>query len=121
MRRAASGRVDEARAGALSNPDLAPVPPASRTWNLWHFAALWVAMSVCIPTYMLSAGMVASGLTWQQSLFAMVGFWATLAAGVATALAGLADPLPRFLFDGAWFSAGIVSFVLYAALARGRA
>ena len=38
---------------------------------------------------------------------------AALAAGVAVALAGLAHPAVRFLFDGAWFSAAIVSFGLY--------
>jgi NCS1 family nucleobase:cation symporter-1 len=58
-------------AGALSNRDLAPVPPAARTWNLWHFAALWVAISVCVPTYMLSAGMVAAGMSWEASLAAV--------------------------------------------------
>ena len=54
---------------ALSNADLGTRRPASkRTWGLWHFAALWVGMSVCIPTYMLAASMIASGLNWWQSL-----------------------------------------------------
>ncbi len=57
---------------SLVNPDLAPVPASGRTWGLWHFAALWVAMSVCIPTYMLSAGMVAAGMNWWQSLLAVL-------------------------------------------------
>ena len=34
------------------------------------------------------------------------------------ALAGLLHPSLRFLFDGAWFSAAIVAFVLYAVLMR---
>ena len=38
---------------------------------MWNFAALWVAMSVCIPTYMLAAGMVAAGMSWWQSLAAV--------------------------------------------------
>jgi NCS1 family nucleobase:cation symporter-1 len=58
--------------GALTNPDLAPVPPERRTWNLWHVASLWVGMSVCIPTYMLAAGMIAAGLNWWQSLLAVL-------------------------------------------------
>jgi len=41
-----------------------------------------------------------------------------LGAGVAVALAGLLHPRVRFLFDGAWFSAAIVSFVLYWWLMR---
>src|SRR5687767_10968499 len=52
----------------LSNADLAPTTPAQRTWGLWHYAALWVGMSVCIPTYMLAASMIAAGLNWWQSL-----------------------------------------------------
>jgi nucleobase:cation symporter-1, NCS1 family len=57
---------------SLINPDLAPVPPERRTWNVWHIASLWVGMSVCIPTYMLAAGMIAAGLNWWQSLVAVL-------------------------------------------------
>jgi NCS1 family nucleobase:cation symporter-1 len=57
---------------SLTNPDLAPVPAERRTWNLWHIASLWVGMSVCIPTYMLAAGMIAAGLNWWQSLLAVL-------------------------------------------------
>jgi NCS1 family nucleobase:cation symporter-1 len=57
---------------SLINPDLAPVAPERRTWNMWHIASLWVGMSVCIPTYMLAAGMIAAGLNWWQSLLAVL-------------------------------------------------
>jgi nucleobase:cation symporter-1, NCS1 family len=57
---------------SLINPDLAPVPAERRTWNMWHIASLWVGMSVCIPTYMLAAGMIAAGLNWWQSLLAVL-------------------------------------------------
>ena len=57
---------------SLLNSDLAPVPPERRTWNTWHIASLWVGMSVCIPTYMLAAGMIAAGLNWWQSLLAVL-------------------------------------------------
>ena len=30
----------------LSNPDIAPIPGARRTWNWWHYCALWIGMSV---------------------------------------------------------------------------
>jgi NCS1 family nucleobase:cation symporter-1 len=55
-------------ASHLINPDLAPTDLAHRTWNLWHVASLWVGMSVCIPTYMLAASMIESGMNWWQSL-----------------------------------------------------
>ena len=57
--------------GALVNEDLAPTPPEKRTWNLWHIASLWVGMSVCIPSYMLAAGMIQAGLSWRQALLAV--------------------------------------------------
>ncbi len=57
---------------ALVNADLAPTSLGQRTWNVWHIASLWVGMSVCIPTYMLAASMIDAGMTWWQSLVAIV-------------------------------------------------
>jgi NCS1 family nucleobase:cation symporter-1 len=53
---------------ALYNPDLAPVPPERRTWSTYNYASLWVAMSVCIPTYMLASGLIAGGMNWWQAV-----------------------------------------------------
>jgi NCS1 family nucleobase:cation symporter-1 len=50
------------------NADLAPVPAALRTWGTYEIAALWVGMAVCIPTYMLAAGLVAGGMSWWQAV-----------------------------------------------------
>src|SRR5246500_65578 len=52
----------------LYNEDLAPVPLARRTWGLYNYASLWVAMSVCIPTYMLASGLIAGGMSWKQAI-----------------------------------------------------
>ena len=60
---------DETRRSTLYNADLAPVPFGSRTWGLWNIAALWVGMAVCIPTYMLAAGLISAGMSWKQALF----------------------------------------------------
>lgn len=57
--------------GPLSNSDIAPVAINKRSWNMWHIAALWVGMSVCIPTYMLAASMIDAGMNWWQSLLAI--------------------------------------------------
>ena len=54
------------------NADLAPVPVERRTWNLWHFASLWVGLSVCIPTYMLAASLIQAGMTWWQALLTIL-------------------------------------------------
>src|SRR5215470_4060434 len=52
----------------LFNPDLAPVPPSRRNWTTYNFAALWISMAHCIPTYMLAGGLVAVGMNWWQAL-----------------------------------------------------
>ena len=52
----------------LINPDIAPTPEQGRTWSKWHLAALWIGMSVCIPTYMLAASMIEVGMSWWQSV-----------------------------------------------------
>ncbi len=53
----------------LWNEDLAPTPLEKRTWSMWHVAALWVGMAVCIPTYLLAADMVAKGMSIGQAVF----------------------------------------------------
>jgi NCS1 family nucleobase:cation symporter-1 len=52
----------------LYNEDLAPVSAERRTWGLYNYASLWVAMSVCIPTYMLASGLIAGGMSWWQAI-----------------------------------------------------
>ncbi len=52
----------------LYNKDLAPIPLERRSWGLYNYASLWVAMSVCIPTYMLASGLIAGGMSWWQAI-----------------------------------------------------
>ncbi len=52
----------------LFNADLAPVPAHRRDWTTYNFAALWISMAHCIPTYMLAGGLIASGMNWWQAL-----------------------------------------------------
>jgi len=47
--------------------DLAPVPASRRNWNTYAFAALWISMCHCIPTYTLAGGMIADGMNWWQA------------------------------------------------------
>jgi len=58
-----------ARNSSLYNEDLAPVPAERRNWTTYNYAALWVAMSVNIPTYMLASSMIAGGMNWKQAIF----------------------------------------------------
>ena len=42
----------------LFNGDLAPVPEKRRNWTTYNFAALWISMAHCIPTYTLAGGLI---------------------------------------------------------------
>src|SRR6187200_1889690 len=55
-------------ASPLYNEDLAPVPIARRTWTTYTYAALWISMAHCIPTYMLASGLISAGMSWRQAL-----------------------------------------------------
>ncbi|MFZ1055673.1 MAG: NCS1 family nucleobase:cation symporter-1 [Opitutaceae bacterium] len=52
----------------LANPDLLPVPALRRTWHVGSFAALWVSMSACVPTYMLASSLVGGGMNWWEAV-----------------------------------------------------
>lgn len=52
----------------LYNDDLAPVPQSRRKWGLLSFAALWISMSACIPTYMLASSLIGGGMNWWQAV-----------------------------------------------------
>jgi len=53
---------------SLYSEDLAPVPPGKRTWSTWNYAALWISMSLCIPTYMLASSLIGGGMSWWQAI-----------------------------------------------------
>lgn len=53
---------------SLYNDDLAPVPASKRKWGMLSFAALWISMSACIPTYMLASSLIGGGMNWWQAV-----------------------------------------------------
>jgi NCS1 family nucleobase:cation symporter-1 len=67
--RASALDAETVRTSSLYNEDLAPVPAQRRSWGTYNYAALWIAMSVNIPTYMLASGMIAGGMNWKQAIF----------------------------------------------------
>jgi nucleobase:cation symporter-1, NCS1 family len=67
--RAGSLAAETIRSSSLYNEDLAPISPERRTWGTYNYAALWISMSVNIPTYLLASGMIAGGMSWKQALF----------------------------------------------------
>ncbi len=52
----------------LYNADLAPVPMDKRKWRYGSFAALWISMSACIPTYMLASSLIGGGMNWWEAI-----------------------------------------------------
>jgi NCS1 family nucleobase:cation symporter-1 len=52
----------------LCNADLAPVPASRRKWGAASFAALWISMSACIPTYMLASSLIGGGMNWWEAV-----------------------------------------------------
>jgi NCS1 family nucleobase:cation symporter-1 len=69
----ADGRVELVDTAAIEksplyNHDLAPVAVAARRWTTYNYAALWISMAHCIPTYMLASGLMATGMNWWQAL-----------------------------------------------------
>ena len=73
----ADGRVElQSTAGIEASPlynhDLAPVPVARRNWTTYNYAALWISMAHCIPTYMLSSALIGNGMNWWQALITIL-------------------------------------------------
>ena len=63
---------DTRSADDLWNEDLAPTTAQTRTWDWKSYTALWVAMVVCVPTYMLAGGLVAEGMAWWQAVITVL-------------------------------------------------
>jgi NCS1 family nucleobase:cation symporter-1 len=88
----------------LSNPDIAPIPASRRTWNWWHYCALWIGMSVCITTYTLASGLIDSGMSWRQAMFTIfLGNCIVLVPMLLNAHAGTRYGIPFPVFARASF------------------
>ncbi|HET7538084.1 MAG TPA: cytosine permease, partial [Candidatus Didemnitutus sp.] len=97
----ALARVTQSR---LYNPDLAPVPAEKRRWRLGSFAALWISMSACIPTYMLASSLIGGGMNWSQAIGTIfLGNLIVLVPMVLNAHAGTRYGIPFPVFCRASF------------------
>lgn len=52
----------------LYSEDLAPISMSKRSWGTWNYAALWISMSLCIPTYMLASSLIEGGMNWWEAI-----------------------------------------------------
>jgi NCS1 family nucleobase:cation symporter-1 len=92
------------RSSSLYNEDLAPIPVSRRSWSTYNYAALWIAMSVNIPTYMLASAMIAGGMSWRQAIFTVfLGNVLVLAPMLLNAHAGAKYGIPFPVFARASF------------------
>ena len=76
-KRHGDGRVDlidasRIESSPLANKDLLPVPVSRRTWTTYNYAALWISMAHCIPTYYMASGLMTSGMNWWQALLTIL-------------------------------------------------
>src|SRR4051794_40751654 len=90
--------LEALRGSKLFNPDLAPVPASRRKWRAGSFAALWISMSACIPTYMLASSLVdtkSCGMNWWQAILTIfLGNLIVLVPMVLNAHAGTRYGIP---------------------------
>lgn len=64
-----AGQERGASGDALANEDLLPTTAAQRHWGWKDYAALWVGMVVCVPTYTMASSMLDQGFTWQMAVW----------------------------------------------------
>ncbi|MDR2771676.1 MAG: NCS1 family nucleobase:cation symporter-1 [Clostridiales Family XIII bacterium] len=59
--------TDAARAELIDskyyNKDLAPTSLSERNWSTYHISALWIGMSVCLPSFAMASSLVGLGLS----------------------------------------------------------
>ena len=106
---------------SLYNEDLAPVPASHRTWGTYNYASLWVAMSVCIPTYMLASGLIAGGMDWIQAIVTiLLGNLIVLIPMLLNAHAGTRYGIPFPVFVRASFASSFAIACSASATLRSR-
>jgi NCS1 family nucleobase:cation symporter-1 len=96
--------AETVRGSSLYNEDLAPIPSSNRSWGTYNYAALWIAMSVNIPTYLLASGMISGGMNWKQAIFTVfLGNVLVLVPMLLNAHAGAKYGIPFPVFARASF------------------
>src|SRR4026209_1274603 len=97
-------QLAELQDSKLFNAELAPVPAAERRWRVGSFAALWISMSACIPTYMLASPLIGGGMNWSQAIVTIfLGNLIVLIPMVLNAHAGTRYGIPFPVFCRASF------------------
>jgi nucleobase:cation symporter-1, NCS1 family len=89
---------------AMWNDDLRPCTLAEHSWPGSKFAALWIGMCLCLPTYSLASGMIALGMNWWESVLTiLIGSIAVMIAILLVSHAGTKFGIPYPVFARLWF------------------
>lgn len=97
-------QISQTHDSSLLNEDLAPIPKNKRTWGTWNYAALWISMSLCIPTYMLASSLIGGGMNWWQAILTIfIGNTIVLIPMILNGHAGAKYGIPFPVFARASF------------------
>ncbi len=93
-----------AQNASMWNEDLRPCTLAEHSWPGGKFAALWIGMCLCLPTYSLASGMIALGMNWWESVLTIfTGSAVVLGAILLVSHAGTRYGIPYPVFARLWF------------------
>lgn len=99
-----SDLTEDVYSSSLHSEDLAAIPQSERTWNTWNYAALWISMSLCIPTYMLASSLIEGGMNWWQAILTIfLGNTVVLIPMILNGRAGAKYGIPFPVFARASF------------------
>jgi nucleobase:cation symporter-1, NCS1 family len=88
----------------LWNDDLRPTTLAEHSWKGLNFAALWIGMCLCIPSYTMASGMIALGMNWWQAVGTIfLGNVIVLIPILLNSHAGTKFGIPYPVFARLWF------------------
>ncbi|MHB8147861.1 MAG: cytosine permease, partial [Vulcanimicrobiaceae bacterium] len=86
------------------NDDLRPCTLAEHSWSGSRFAALWMGMCLCLPTYSLASGMISLGMNWWESVLTVfIGSCVVMGAILLVSHAGTKFGIPYPVFARLWF------------------
>lgn len=104
MKESIIGTTEVVSSSSLYSEDLAPVSESRRTWGTWNYAALWISMSLCIPTYMLASSLIEGGMNWWQAILTIfLGNTVVLVPMILNGHAGAKYGIPFPVFARASF------------------
>ena len=90
--------------GSMWNEDLRPTTKQEHSWTTWSFAALWIGMCLCIPSYTMSSAMISVGMNWWQALLTIfLGNCIILIPILLNSHAGTKFGIPYPVFARLWF------------------